>query len=344
MKLKLIALFAFFSVTMVQAQHASFEASTGGFSFIPAFTSEDPHIIVNAGTTDTKRLSFHLLSTIRLENLNPRGVIFMSRYKFIDKKLKASFGIHLPAIQIDQNFNVDTFFAQEVLASYPLSKKWSMGLFYLHGEGRNNDFKTNFLALSTTLVEGNFSFLNMVLPHANSYQKLESIINERLQTKDNIVTKNFTHMVTNSLLYIDVLAFEYYLNQNTINLDFFKNLERKCLALIMFSLNVKKQKSEYDIMLLKMFENSLRYSKVSKVKSNEIIDVVFEGNRSALEGMYLYEIALITLISDGVVNENEQVFLSEFALKLGLNKLNQNTGYELVEFINKNNMSYINVR
>ena len=89
MKLKLIALFAFFSVTMAQAQHASFEASTGGFSFIPAFTSEDPHLIVNAGTTDTKRLSFHLLSTIRLENFNPRGVIFMSRYKFIDKKLKA---------------------------------------------------------------------------------------------------------------------------------------------------------------------------------------------------------------------------------------------------------------
>ena len=44
----------------------------------------------------------------------------------------------------------------------------------------------------------------------------------------------------------------------------------------------------------------------------------------------------MTLLSDGVVYENEQVFLSEFALKLGLNKLNQNTGYELVEFINKN--------
>jgi len=159
MKLKLITLFAFFSVTLAQAQHASFEASTGGFSFIPAFTSEDPHLIVNAGTTDTKRLSFHLLSTIRLENFNPRGVIFMSRYKFIDKKLKASIGVHLPAIQIDKELHVDTFFAQEVIASYPLSNKWSLGLFYLHGEGRNNDFKANFLALSTTLVEGNFNFL-----------------------------------------------------------------------------------------------------------------------------------------------------------------------------------------
>lgn len=185
------------------------------------------------------------------------------------------------------------------------------------------------------ISKGNFSFLNMVLPHANSYQKLESIINERLQTNDNIVTKNFTHLVTNSMLYIDILAFEYYLNHNTIELDFFKNLERKCLALIMFSLNVKKHKSEYDIILLKMFENSLRYSKVSKVKSNEIIDVVFEGNRSELESLYLYEIAHMTLLSDGIVYDYEQVFLSDLVLKLSLNKNNQNIDYELVNFINK---------
>jgi hypothetical protein len=220
-----------------------------------------------------------------------------------------------------------------------------LALFQFQKLDSNTAFLNELLSFYDQISKGKFSFLNMVMPQSNSYQKLESIINERLQTNDNIVTKNFTHIVTNSMLYIDVLAFEYYLNQNTITLDFFKNLERKCLALIMFSLNVKKQKSEYDIMLLKMFENSLRYSKVSKVKSNEIIDVVFEGNRSALEGMYLYEIAHMTLISDGVVNENEQVFLSEFALKLGLNKINQNTGYELVDFINKHkkNLPFYNL-
>ena len=206
-------------------------------------------------------------------------------------------------------------------------------------------FLNELLSFYDQISKGKFSFLNMVLPQSNSYQKLESIINERLQTNDNIVTKNFTHIVTNSMLYIDVLAFEYYLNHNSINLDFFKNLERKCLALIMFSLNVKKHKSEYDVMLLKMFENSLRYSKVSKINNNEIIDIVFEGNRSELESLYLYEIAHMTLLSDGVVNENEQVFLTEFALKLGLNKNFQNSGYELVEFINKykSNLPFYNL-
>ena len=220
-----------------------------------------------------------------------------------------------------------------------------IALFQSQKLNSKNAFLNELWSFYDQISRGKFSFLNMVLPQSNSYQKLESIINERLQTNDNIVTKNFTHIVTNSMLYIDVLAFEYYLKNKSISLDFFKNLERKCLALIMFSLNVKKHKSEYDLMLLKMFENSLRYSKVSKINDNEIIDIVFEGNRSELESLYLYEIAHMTLLSDGVVYENEQVFLSEFALKLGLNKINQNTGYELVEFINKNknNLPFYNL-
>ena len=220
-----------------------------------------------------------------------------------------------------------------------------LALFQFQKLDSKTAFLNELLSFYDQISRGKFSFLNMVLPQSNSYQKLESIINERLQTNDNIVTKNFTHIVTNSMLYIDVLAFEYYLNHNSINLDFFKNLERKCLALIIFSLNVKKHKSEYDVMLLKMFENSLRYSKVSKINNHEIIDIVFEGNRTELESLYLYEIAHMTLLSDGVVNENEQVFLTEFALKLGLNKKFQNSGYELVEFIDKykNNLPFYNL-
>jgi len=211
-------------------------------------------------------------------------------------------------------------------------------LFALYKTKKNDnvaEFIETIIQFYDQISKGKFSFIKMVLPDGNSYQKLESIINERLQTNDNIVTKNFTHMVTNAMLFIDVLAFEFYLKNNAISLDFFKDLERKCMALIMLSLNVKIDKSEYDSMLLKMFENSLRYSKVSKINSDEIINVIFEGNRSTLESLYLYEVAHMTLLSDGVVHENEQKFLDEFTSKLNLNKLIQNTGYELVEFISK---------
>lgn len=197
------------------------------------------------------------------------------------------------------------------------------------------EFIETIIQFYNQISKGKFSFMKMVLPDANSFQKLESIINERLQTNDNIVTKNFTHMVTNAMLFIDVLAFEFYLKNDTISLEFFKDLERKCLALIMLSLNVKIDKSEYDLMLLKMFENSLRYSKVSKINEVEILELIFEGNRTTLENLYLYEVAHMTLLSDGVVYENEQIFLYEFALKLKLNKTKENSGCELVNFISK---------
>lgn len=211
-------------------------------------------------------------------------------------------------------------------------------LFALYKTKKENDvaaFIETIDQFYNQISKGKFSFVKMVLPDLNSFQKLESIINERLQTNDNIVTKNFTHMVTNLMLFIDVLAFEFYLKNDTISLDFFKELERKCMALIILSLNVKNDKSEYDTLLLKMFENSLRYSKISKINSEEIMEVIFEGNRSVLQNLYLYEVAHMTLLSDGIVYENEQNFLTNFGLNLGLTELNQNTGYELVMFIAK---------
>lgn len=160
MNQKLLLIITFFFSTFAHAQYVNIEASTGGFSFIPAFTSEDPHFIINAGTNDAKPLSFHLLSTVRMSNFTPRGVVFISRYKLIDKKLKATIGIHLPAIQISDDYNVDTFFAQEFIANYPVSNNVTVGAFYLHGKGKNNDFEANFLAFNTNVVQGNFSFLS----------------------------------------------------------------------------------------------------------------------------------------------------------------------------------------
>lgn len=174
LKIIIVLLFS----TFAHAQYANFEMSTGGFSFIPAFTSNDPHVIVNAGTNENKRISFHLLSTIRLNNLNPRSVVFISRYKLIDKKLKVNIGIHLPAIQINDAFEVSTFFAQELITNYKLSKKVSIGTFYLHGKGKNNDFEANFLALNTNIIHGDFSFLSQLygLDLDNTYGVSETIV------------------------------------------------------------------------------------------------------------------------------------------------------------------------
>jgi len=159
---KVLAAFSLFwlGISIVHAQYANVELSSGGFSFVPAFTDTNPNLILNAGTTGKGILSAHMIGNIRMESLNPRGFIFITRAKIIDQQFKLSAGIHLPAIQIDEDFHVDTFFAQELIASYKVSDRWNLSAMYIHGKGRNNDLEINLLTLNAQLSYLRFSFLS----------------------------------------------------------------------------------------------------------------------------------------------------------------------------------------
>jgi hypothetical protein len=152
-KLFLILAVAFFTF-QVNAQYGSVELSSGGFSFIPDFTSRDPHFILRAGTGTGGRLSAHFLSLIRTDNLTPRTVIFITRYQLIDKRFKLSVGTHLPGFQIKDDFTVDSFFGQEALTTYRVNDKWSIRSMYLHGKGRNLDLEMNFFTSGAAYAKG----------------------------------------------------------------------------------------------------------------------------------------------------------------------------------------------
>jgi len=145
-----VALFA----VQVDAQYGSVELSSGGFSFIPDFTSRNPHIILSAGTGTGKRLSAHFLSLIRTDNLTPRNAIFITRYQLIDRRFKLSIGTHLPGLQITDDFTVDSFFGKEVLTNYRINDKWSLRSMYLHGKGRNLDLEMNFFTAGAAYAKG----------------------------------------------------------------------------------------------------------------------------------------------------------------------------------------------
>ena len=135
----------------LNAQTGSIEMSSGGFSFIPAFTSKEPNIIINASTNPKKRLTGALMYMMRMKSMTPTTVALFTRYRFIDKKFKATAGIHIPAFQMTENYEVTSFFGRELTLSYPLSEKWNVGSFILNGNARNKDFKV-------TLVSGNSNY------------------------------------------------------------------------------------------------------------------------------------------------------------------------------------------
>ncbi|MDV7395130.1 hypothetical protein RZS08_27335, partial [Arthrospira platensis SPKY1] len=46
------------------------------------------------------------------------------------------------------------------------------------------------------------------MPKTHVFSKLEKIIDTRVKTNDNVISKSFSHVLTNALVFVDVLAFE----------------------------------------------------------------------------------------------------------------------------------------
>jgi hypothetical protein len=151
--------FIIIATSTLKAQTGSIEVSTGGFSFIPAFTSKEPNMIINASTNPKRRLTAAMMYMMRMQSMTPTTVALFTRYRFIDKKFKATAGIHIPAFQMTEDYKVTSFFGRELTLSYPVSKKMSIGSFILNGNARNSDFKVTLISGNTNYRHKNWGFL-----------------------------------------------------------------------------------------------------------------------------------------------------------------------------------------
>lgn len=157
-----------------------------------------------------------------------------------------------------------------------------------------------------------FNLFKKVLPTSSSSINLEKIIDDRVQTNDNIISKNFSHIVTNALLFVDILAFQHYLNEGKIPEKYLKKLEETIVSIVTLALRTKSNKSQHDDLLIKLFEASVRYSKFSKVNILNLETLELSYFENPLERYYLIDMAGLALWSDGKVENDEAYFL--FAL------------------------------
>lgn len=131
----------------VQSQYGSIELNTGGFSFIPLFTSNKPHFILRAGTNDKKRFSLNLINLIMMDGFHPANYSLITRYKLIDKKFKLKLGFQLPGYRLFENEEFKSRHVEEVRASYSINQNTDLLFLYLHGEGKNFEMSNNFYSI-----------------------------------------------------------------------------------------------------------------------------------------------------------------------------------------------------
>ena len=158
-----------------------------------------------------------------------------------------------------------------------------------------------------------FSLLKKILPKNSISLTLEKIIDERVQTNDGIISKNFSHLVTNALLFIDVLAFRQYLLHGAIPEKYLKKIEETIVNIVTLALKIKSEKSQYDDLLIKLFEASIRYSKFSRISLPSLETLQLDYFTHELEHYYFVDIAGMALWSDGNIENNEAYFLHSLA-------------------------------
>jgi len=164
----------------------------------------------------------------------------------------------------------------------------------------------------------NYNFLKSFLPSEKNSIKLEAIIDNRIQTNENFVSKNFSHIITNALLFIDVLAFHHYLINKTISSKYVKELEINCIKFVVLTFDIKQKKSKYDELLIKIFENSLRFTKYSKIEKPSLTDINVDNYPFDIERLFFLDIIEMALWSDSNLEDREYQFLEKIIKKLKL--------------------------
>jgi len=222
-------------------------------------------------------------------------------------------------------------------------------LFGIYQLTEKNPSKNSFIDLTLDFYNlmhpKGFSFFKKMLPSESKAIQLEKTIDARVQTNDNLLIKNFSHIVTNALLFIDVLSFHNYLINKEITKGYVQKLEETIVGIVTLALTTKSNKSQYDDLLIKLFETSVRYTKFSGFKTTDLKALNLDFLQTDLEKYYVMDLAGMAIWSDEKMEKNEVAFLYDLG---GIFKFEQFYVIESLsaidEFIKKhrNDIPYFN--
>lgn len=186
---------------------------------------------------------------------------------------------------------------------------------------QNNDsgqFINETVAFYNLLSPKGFNPLQKMLPSSAPASKLEKIIHERVQTNEDVFSKNFSHVITNALLFIDILAYQQYLEKGFVPDKYFNRIEDSVINVVSISLKTKTGISAHDELLQKLFESSVRYNKFATPSSTTIDTIDLSYLENELEKFYIIDLAGISLWSDEKVENEERYFLYKLGEKLSI--------------------------
>ncbi len=195
-----------------------------------------------------------------------------------------------------------------------------------------------YAALEQGAKKGKFNLLK-----ETSFEQVEKIIDHRIQTNEPLLKKNFSHLITNALLYIDVLAFEHFLITNESPEEYARHFEAICMQTVWVALSRKQKKDTYNELLMKLFESSIRYNSWPIKNQGDLLKLVATIDHP-LEKKYLMDICALAIGSDQEIDSSEMQFINEVCKKLHITFLDKKDALLfIIKFIeqHKEDISYL---
>jgi hypothetical protein len=269
----------------------------------------------------------------------------LSLEEFYKKLRSCGFIYGTNLMPVSQKHNDDFKLTQEELAKVNLFT----ALFVVHQKIRNCDSVdiclNSIVDFYNSLKDSSYSIFSFSWKSKKIDQELESILHQRVQTNDTFIQKNFSNIVTNALLFIDVLTFIKYLRGENAPV-YAAKLEELLVDTVYFAVKGKKIKGKYDTIIIRLLQTSLRYHEIDEEHLNSLEEVDLACLKDKIEMQYLIDVVCMTLYSDKKIDESEKAFVLSLTEKLGLsiNEVESSIQfmYDFVEE-NKSEIYYFNI-
>jgi hypothetical protein len=181
------------------------------------------------------------------------------------------------------------------------------------------DFLSYIFKFYKDLGINRISFLNKLLTGKKTSSKLESLLNSRIYLEDNVISKTFNNIITNSLLFIDVLSFKKYLEGETSIKEYAQRLEHITINITYHTLN-SKEKNKNDEKLAQLFASSLTFIESEKQNFDGSYRNELVNKYSPTENRYFLDVACLTVWEDQSLDYTESEFIFGIGRDLGFDQ------------------------
>ncbi len=202
------------------------------------------------------------------------------------------------------------------------------------------EFLETIFAFYKELNIGQSSFLNKILTGKKTSAQLETLIDSRVYLDDNVITRTFNSVITNSLLFVDVLTFRYYLRGEKEVVNQAQKLEYLAINITYHALNAK-EKNRADEKLSQLFAASLTFIDAEEQKFDGSYREILINNCSPWENQYFLDVASLTVWEDYSVDYKESQYIYGIGKDMGFDQQQIATSLEEIAVFFKKNIDKI---